>query len=153
MGKKLSKADAPAQRESSSQRPVSNNRPITKAPVNQGVPSASSSTINSNPSALTSPPAKSTKQVSKTNEDDVLLAQKYTHHGDKPINVDDFELLKVLGKGSYGKVMLCKKKDEKPPVLYAMKTLRKAALIKRGQVTLLFTRIVMFLTILASNLN
>ena len=29
--------------------------------------------------------------------------------------------------------MLCKKKDENPPVLYAMKTLRKEALIKRGQ--------------------
>lgn len=29
--------------------------------------------------------------------------------------------------------MLCKKKDENPPILYAIKTLRKEALIKRGQ--------------------
>jgi len=49
------------------------------------------------------------------------------------LSVDDFDLLKVLGKGSYGKVMLCKKKDDPSATLYAMKTLRKAALIKRGQ--------------------
>ena len=39
----------------------------------------------------------------------------------------------LVGKGSYGRVMLCKKKDENPSKLYAIKTLRKEALIKRGQ--------------------
>ncbi len=40
---------------------------------------------------------------------------------------------KVLGKGSFGKVMLVKKKDDPHGTLYAMKTLRKAALVKRNQ--------------------
>jgi serum/glucocorticoid-regulated kinase 2 len=40
----------------------------------------------------------------------------------------------VLGKGSFGKVMLVRKKDDTGGTLYAMKTLRKAALLKRNQV-------------------
>lgn len=52
------------------------------------------------------------------------------------VNVEDFDLLKVLGKGSFGKVMMVRKKDTK--TIYAMKTLRKAALVKRNQ--LLHTR-------------
>jgi serum/glucocorticoid-regulated kinase 2 len=39
----------------------------------------------------------------------------------------------VLGKGSFGKVMLVKKKDDPSGTLYALKTLRKAALVKRNQ--------------------
>lgn len=39
----------------------------------------------------------------------------------------------VLGKGSFGKVMLVKKKDDTSGTLYALKTLRKAALAKRNQ--------------------
>lgn len=55
--------------------------------------------------------------------------------GDRPqtkVTIEDFDLLKVLGKGSFGKVMMVRKKDTKK--IYAMKTLRKAALIKRNQV-------------------
>lgn len=51
------------------------------------------------------------------------------------LTVDDFKLLKVLGKGSFGKVMLCQKKDEgKHGPLYAMKTLKKAELLNRHQI-------------------
>lgn len=50
------------------------------------------------------------------------------------LTVDDFQLLKVLGKGSFGKVMLVRKKDEGPKGdVYAMKTLRKKELVKRRQ--------------------
>ena len=49
------------------------------------------------------------------------------------LTIDDFDLLKVLGKGSFGKVMLVKRKGDDAQTLYAMKTLRKAALIKRNQ--------------------
>lgn len=50
------------------------------------------------------------------------------------LTVDDFELIKVLGRGSFGKVMLTRKKDEgKDGPLYAMKTLRKSELVKKNQ--------------------
>ena len=50
------------------------------------------------------------------------------------VTTDDFETLQVLGKGSFGKVMLVKKKDDGK--LYALKVLRKAAIIERNQVCL-----------------
>lgn len=46
--------------------------------------------------------------------------------------VDDFELLTLIGKGSFGKVMQVRKKDDGR--IYAMKVLRKEAIIARKQV-------------------
>jgi len=51
----------------------------------------------------------------------------------KRLTVEDFDLLKVLGKGGFGKVMLVKLKTDPEGELLAMKSLRKAALIKRKQ--------------------
>jgi serum/glucocorticoid-regulated kinase 2 len=51
----------------------------------------------------------------------------------KKLTVEDFDLLKVLGKGGFGKVMLVKLKSDPTGELLAMKSLRKAALIKRKQ--------------------
>jgi serum/glucocorticoid-regulated kinase 2 len=48
------------------------------------------------------------------------------------VRLDDFELLKVLGRGSFGKVMQVKKKSDGK--IYAMKILKKAAIIARNQV-------------------
>ena len=48
------------------------------------------------------------------------------------IGLDDFELLTVLGKGSYGKVLQVRKKDSGQ--LYAMKVMRKEDILKRNQV-------------------
>eukprot|EP00698_Gefionella_okellyi_P005112 TRINITY_DN14693_c0_g1_i1.p1 TRINITY_DN14693_c0_g1~~TRINITY_DN14693_c0_g1_i1.p1 ORF type:complete len:441 (+),score=98.79 TRINITY_DN14693_c0_g1_i1:75-1397(+) len=48
------------------------------------------------------------------------------------VNLDDFDLLSVIGKGSFGKVMQVRKKDT--AVIYAMKILRKDAIIARNQV-------------------
>ena len=42
----------------------------------------------------------------------------------------DFEMISVLGKGSYGKVMLVKKKDSGQ--LYALKVLKKAEIVRRN---------------------
>jgi serum/glucocorticoid-regulated kinase 2 len=39
------------------------------------------------------------------------------------ISKDDFTMIKVIGKGAYGKVLLVKKKDSGR--LYAMKVLKK----------------------------
>lgn len=41
-------------------------------------------------------------------------------------------MISVIGKGAYGKVILVEKKDTK--VLYAMKVLKKAEIIRRNQV-------------------
>jgi len=48
------------------------------------------------------------------------------------VTKDSFELLTVIGKGSFGKVMQVKKKDTGQ--IYAMKVLRKEAIIARKQV-------------------
>lgn len=48
------------------------------------------------------------------------------------LTIADFTLLKVIGVGSYGKVMLVRKNDTGE--LLAMKMLRKEHLIKRNQV-------------------
>jgi serum/glucocorticoid-regulated kinase 2 len=48
------------------------------------------------------------------------------------LTIDDFVLLKVIGTGSYGKVILSKKKDNEQ--VYAIKTLKKKHLIKKNQV-------------------
>eukprot|EP00386_Alphamonas_edax_P010601 GDKI01034087.1.p1 GENE.GDKI01034087.1~~GDKI01034087.1.p1 ORF type:complete len:404 (+),score=80.12 GDKI01034087.1:130-1212(+) len=48
------------------------------------------------------------------------------------VSLDDFVLLKVIGKGSYGKVMLVRCKLDGN--IYAMKMLRKETIVKRNQV-------------------
>jgi serum/glucocorticoid-regulated kinase 2 len=48
------------------------------------------------------------------------------------LTIDDFELLKVVGKGSFGKVMQVRKKDTNR--IYALKTIRKAHIISRSEV-------------------
>jgi len=60
--------------------------------------------------------------------DEMLFSQSPEHK----VTADDFELLTVIGKGSFGKVMQVKKKDDGK--IYAMKVLRKEAIIARKQV-------------------
>ena len=48
------------------------------------------------------------------------------------VSKKDFEMISVIGKGSYGKVILVKKKDTGQ--LYAFKVLKKAEIIRRNQV-------------------
>lgn len=50
----------------------------------------------------------------------------------KKMTIDDFDLLKVIGIGSFGKVMLVKKKDTER--LYAMKILKKNHILQRDEV-------------------
>jgi serum/glucocorticoid-regulated kinase 2 len=51
---------------------------------------------------------------------------------DKKISVNDFDLLAVVGKGSFGKVLQVRKKDTGK--IYAMKVLKKQHLVARKQV-------------------
>jgi serine/threonine protein kinase len=48
------------------------------------------------------------------------------------LNVDDFVIVKLIGKGSYGKVFLVKRKDTGG--VFAMKVLKKKDMILREQV-------------------
>ncbi|KAJ0412732.1 hypothetical protein ATCC90586_002362 [Pythium insidiosum] len=54
------------------------------------------------------------------------------------LSVDDFDLLKVIGKGAFGKVMLVRKKvpdgHHNPNAIYAMKVLKKASVFAKNQV-------------------
>jgi len=53
--------------------------------------------------------------------------------GDEDVSLDDFEMLKVIGRGSFGKVMQVRKKGA-DGTIYAMKILKKKAIIQRNQV-------------------
>lgn len=64
-------------------------------------------------------------------------SQRVSHFGDMQkdqkvkVTPVDFEFLKVIGRGSFGKVMQVKKKDTGE--IFAMKILKKKALIAKGQ--------------------
>jgi len=57
----------------------------------------------------------------------------FRQEGRTGVTKDDFELLTVIGKGSFAKVMQVRKKDDGK--IYAMKILRKEAIIARNEVT------------------
>ena len=46
------------------------------------------------------------------------------------VTKNDFTMLSVIGKGSYGKVLLVKKNDSSE--LYALKVLKKGEILKRN---------------------
>ncbi|CAL4062293.1 unnamed protein product, partial [Meganyctiphanes norvegica] len=69
------------------------------------------------------------------NEDDDDKFGGNFHQGSKKkrkITLDNFEFLKVLGKGTFGKVILCREKSSNH--FYAIKILRKDVIIKRDEV-------------------
>ncbi|GJP76113.1 hypothetical protein CLOP_g14250 [Closterium sp. NIES-67] len=47
------------------------------------------------------------------------------------MSVDDFELLTIIGRGAFGEVRICREK--KTGSVYAMKKLKKAEMLRRGQ--------------------
>jgi serum/glucocorticoid-regulated kinase 2 len=63
----------------------------------------------------------------------IRIGVEYIENKARALNIEDFELLKVVGRGSFGKVMQVKKKDTQR--IYALKTIRKAHIISRSEVT------------------
>jgi len=51
---------------------------------------------------------------------------------DRKVTMEDFELMKVLGRGAFGKVVLCREKET--GTMYAMKILKKSMLFDRNEV-------------------
>ncbi len=56
----------------------------------------------------------------------------FVENRQRTLKIEDFELLKVVGKGSFGKVMQVTKRDTHR--IYALKTIRKAHIISRSEV-------------------
>lgn len=54
-----------------------------------------------------------------------------SNHSSNDINIDNFTIIKVIGRGSFGKVYLVKKNDDGK--LFAMKTLKKDQIIRKNQ--------------------
>ncbi|KAL6947215.1 Serine/threonine protein kinase, AGC [Hanseniaspora vineae] len=61
------------------------------------------------------------------------LTIDYKPLSNKKLSIDDFELLKVIGKGSFGKVMQVRKKDTNK--IYALKAIRKSYIVSNSEVT------------------
>lgn len=70
--------------------------------------------------------------VATDNLANLALSGSMGCYAQKKLSPEDFVLLKVIGKGSYGKVMMVRHKADGN--IYAMKMLRKENVIKRNQV-------------------
>lgn len=62
----------------------------------------------------------------------IYVAMQYQSNQKGTLNIDAFDLLKVVGKGSFGKVMQVRKKDTSR--IYALKTIRKLHIVSRSEV-------------------
>jgi len=71
------------------------------------------------------------KSQNDPSELDNSPVQEIANSGVDSIGLDSFEMLKVIGRGSFGKVMQVRKKGENN--IYAMKILKKKAIIQRNQ--------------------
>lgn len=60
---------------------------------------------------------------------DILLSFRFQAREYKPLTIDDFQLLHVIGRGNFGKVIAVRKIDTGR--IYAMKILRKERIIQR----------------------
>ncbi|KAF9893901.1 hypothetical protein FE257_010071 [Aspergillus nanangensis] len=63
----------------------------------------------------------------------IKVGVSFVENRQRSLKLEDFDLLKVVGKGSFGKVMQVMKKDTGR--IYALKTIRKAHIISRSEVT------------------
>lgn len=69
---------------------------------------------------------KQMQQRLQAQEDEFLKAKR------KKMSVNDFETLTIIGRGAFGEVRVCRKKDDKK--IYAMKIMKKSEMLKKNQV-------------------
>ena len=62
----------------------------------------------------------------------MTIFQRGLKKDEKPADLDSFEVKKVVGRGSFGKVFLVQKKDTK--AVFAMKSLRKDVILDYDQI-------------------
>jgi tRNA A-37 threonylcarbamoyl transferase component Bud32 len=91
-------------------------------------PGVSSQSSSSGPNSTSSVTNTSSLQPNGTPQQNGLAKEEPK----KPARLEDFELLKVIGKGSFGKVLLVRKKGTNN--FYAMKVLTKKTIILRHEV-------------------
>ncbi|KAL2913685.1 Serine/threonine-protein kinase [Polyrhizophydium stewartii] len=72
------------------------------------------------------------RQVKEKIRGDIRVQIRFEAVEGKPLSASDFELLKVIGKGSFGKVLQVRKKDTSR--IYAMKVLIKKDIVERQEV-------------------
>ncbi|EGN98283.1 hypothetical protein SERLA73DRAFT_161121 [Serpula lacrymans var. lacrymans S7.3] len=63
----------------------------------------------------------------------IQIGVAYQPSSGQSFTIDDFELITVIGKGSFGKVMQVRKRDTTR--IYALKTIRKAHIVDRNEIT------------------
>ncbi|KAF9468505.1 AGC/Akt protein kinase [Collybia nuda] len=63
----------------------------------------------------------------------VQIGVSYQPSYGQSLTIDDFELITVIGKGSFGKVMQVRKRDTSR--IYALKTIRKMHIVNRNEIT------------------
>ncbi|KAG6857153.1 hypothetical protein H0H87_008723 [Tephrocybe sp. NHM501043] len=63
----------------------------------------------------------------------IQIGTSYLPSYGQSLTVDDFELITVIGKGSFGKVMQVRKRDTQR--IYALKTIRKIHIVNRNEIT------------------
>lgn len=92
-----------------------------------------SCSVSVDPSKVTSTPTLFNGSIPLSGGSGKLdLRIDYKPNKNKPLTIDDFELLTVVGKGSFGKVMQVRKRDTQQ--IYALKTIRKAHIVSRSEV-------------------
>ncbi|KAG8935804.1 AGC protein kinase Gad8 [Tulasnella sp. 418] len=64
---------------------------------------------------------------------DINVQVTFRPSSGQALSIDSFDLLKVIGKGSFGKVMQVRKRDTSR--IYALKTIRKAHIASRNEIT------------------
>ena len=63
----------------------------------------------------------------------IQIGVLYQPNYGQSLTIDDFELMTVIGKGSFGKVLQVRKRDTSR--IYALKTIRKAHIVTRNEIT------------------